>query len=262
MLKTLRLDCVTLFMYGAFIASSSIAHASEIKLSFIGDNPSQAFLGVQQGIDEANIQGAFLGQNYNLTIKPSSSVAIFAAVEAKYISQLSKAYPKKIIFNLTEEDNYLRTECFANVLHIPPSKAMKDDAKSQWLKKHPHSEAKAQTWHSSFRKYAAGQLNSRFTQSYAHEMTDTAWAGWAAVKLLTDSIARHQLDDSASLLRYLKTELAFDGQKGISLSFRETGQLRQPLLLIENGKIAGEAPVRGVTKTINLDSLGLTHCPK
>jgi hypothetical protein len=93
-------------------------------------------------------------------------------------------------------------------------------------------------------------------------MTDTAWAGWASVKLLSDTIARKQFTDTDNLLKFFKTELAFDGQKGISLNFRDTGQLRQPLLLIENGKIAGEAPVRGIANTTNLDSLGLTHCPK
>jgi ABC transporter substrate binding protein (PQQ-dependent alcohol dehydrogenase system) len=139
---------------------------------------------------------------------------------------------------------------------------MKKDAETQWQKKNPNSSAKAQAWHHSFKKYAAGQLNTRFTRSSHHKMTDTAWAGWASVKLLSDSVARNQFNDTTSLLKFIKTELAFDGQKGMSLNFRDTGQLRQPLLLIDNGKIAGEAPVRGVVNTTNLDSLGLTHCPK
>jgi len=262
MLNKCRVHILALLIGVTFSASGTTNQSNEIKLSFIGDTDSQAFKGVKQGIDEANVQGVFLGQSYSLTTVPNSSIAIFTTVDAKHIAHLSKAYPNKAIFNLTAEDNELRTECFANVLHILPSQAMKKDAESQWQKKHPNSSAKAQTWHHSFRKYAAGQLNTRFTQSTNHKMTDSAWAGWASVKLLSDSVARNQFNDTTLLLQFIKTELAFDGQKGMSLNFRETGQLRQPLLLIDNGKITGEAPVRGVVNTTNLDSLGLTNCSK
>lgn len=262
MLKKRRLYILVLFMNVTFSASGTTNQSNEVKLSFIGDTDSQAFMGIKQGIDEANAQGIFLGQSYSLTTLPNSSTAIFTTVDAKQIIHLSKAYPNKTIFNLTAEDNELRAECLPNVLHMVPSQAMKEDAETQWQKKNPDSAAKAQTWHHTFKKYAAGQLNTRFTQSSNHKMTDTAWAGWASVKLLSDSVARNQFNDTTSLLQFIKTELAFDGQKGMSLNFRDTGQLRQPLLLIDNGKIAGEAPVRGVVNTTNLDSLGLTHCPK
>ena len=46
------------------------------------------------------------------------------------------------------------------------------------------------------------------------------------------------------------------------MSFRETGQLRQPLLLVDGDRIVGEAPVRGVVDTTYLDSLGVPFCPK
>jgi hypothetical protein len=252
----------TAIVVAVLFVGKALADTNEVKLSFIGDTDSQAFRGVKQGIDEANIQAGFLGQSYSLTTVPNSSTAIFTTVDAKHIALLSSAYPNKAIFNLRAEDNELHAECFANVLHMLPSQAMKKDAETQWQKKHPDSSAKAQTWHHSFRKYAAGQLNTRFTQSTNHKMTDMAWAGWASVKLLSDSVARNQFNDTTLLLQFIKTELAFDGQKGMSLNFRDTGQLRQPLLLVDNGKIAGEAPVRGIVNTSNLDSLGLTHCPK
>ena len=262
MLKKRRLYILALLISSTFSASGATNKSNEIKLSFIGDSESLAFMGIKQGMAEANAQGVFIGKKYSLTASANSSTAIFTTKNAKHIALLSKAYPNKVIFNLTAEDNDLRTECFANVLHMIPSQAMKEDAESQWLKKKAGSSATAQSWHHTFTKYAAGQLNSRFTQSSTHKMTDTAWTGWASVKLLSDTIARKQFTDTENLLKFFKTELAFDGQKGISLNFRDTGQLRQPLLLIENGKIAGEAPVRGVANTTNLDSLGLTHCPK
>lgn len=254
---------ILVMLFNVIIFSNiTTSQASEIKLSFIGDRNSQVFMGVKQGIDEANMQGKFLQQSYSLTIIPSLSTAIFAAVDAKSINQLSKKYPNKAIFNLTIEDDNLRAACFANVLHMLPSKAMKSDAENQWLQKYPQHSVKAQAWHFSFQKYAAGQLNSRFTKAYKNKMTDTAWAGWAAVKLVSDSIARKQLKDTADLLHFIKTDLTFDGQKGIALNFRDTGQLRQPLLLIKDGVIVGEAPVRGIAQNTHLDSLGLAHCPK
>lgn len=262
MLKKRRLYILALLISSTFSASGTTKQSNEIKLNFIGDFRSPAFMGLKQGIDEANALGVFIGQKYSLTTSVKSTTAILTTVDAKDIAELSSTYPNKIIFNLTAEENDLRSKCFDNVLHMIPSQAMKEDAETQWQKKETGSSAKAQTWHYTFKKYAAGQLNSRFTQSTDHKMTDTAWAGWASVKLLSDTIARKQFTDTENLLKFFKTELAFDGQKGISLSFRDTGQLRQPLLLIENGKIAGEAPVRGVEKTTNLDSLGLTHCPK
>ncbi|MFT5706954.1 MAG: hypothetical protein ACI9ES_001243 [Oceanospirillaceae bacterium] len=257
-----NLFIATAFIIAALFVGKALADTNEIKLSFIGDTDSQAFRGVKQGIDEANVQGIFLGQSYSLTTVPNSSTAIFTTANAKHLAHISRTYPNKAIFNLTAEDNELRAKCFTNVLHILPSQAMKKEAEAQWQEKYSGSAAKAQTWHHTFKKYAAGQLNTRFTQSTHHKMTDTAWAGWASVKLLSDSVARNKFNDTTSLLQFIKTELAFDGQKGISLNFRDTGQLRQPLLLIDNGKIAGEAPVRGVVNTTNLDSLGLTHCPK
>jgi len=250
------------FIATSLFVNSSIAQTTEINLSFIGDKTSLAYKGVKQGKDEANIQGKFLGQQYAITASPESSTAILAALDADTLRQLSRSYPNKAIFNLISAENKLRTECLPNVLHIIPSQAMKQDAIAQWQKKRPEESVKAQTWHPSFRKYAAGQLNVRFIESSNIEMNDTAWAGWAAVKLLSDSVVRSQLKDAAQLLNFIKTKLAFDGQKGMSLSFRKTGQLRQPILLIKDNKIIGEAPVRGIANTTNLDSLGLTSCLK
>jgi hypothetical protein len=64
------------------------------------------------------------------------------------------------------------------------------------------------------------------------------------------------------MLEYLKNDLVFDGQMGMEMNFRHTGQLRQPLLLIEAGKIVGEAPVRGIANPPTVDSLGNVECAK
>ena len=102
----------------------------------------------------------------------------------------------------------------------------------------------------------------RFKDQFGSAMDDDAWAGWAAMKLLADTIVRQPALAGEDLMEELKTNLAFDGQKGIDMSFRETGQLRQPLLLIDADEIVGEAPVRGIVDSSNLDSLGVPFCTK
>ena len=105
-------------------------------------------------------------------------------------------------------------------------------------------------------KYAGRDLNKRFRAASGQAMNGSSWAGWAAVKMTSDTIARLNDASPAALLNFLRHELKFDGQKGAEMSFRDSGQLRQPLLLVEKEKIVGEAPVRGVADADDLDSLG------
>jgi ABC transporter substrate binding protein (PQQ-dependent alcohol dehydrogenase system) len=166
------------------------------------------------------------------------------------------------VFNLTSDDDALRQACQPNLLHIAPSARMKADAVAQWHKKKPAAPVQAQAWHADFTKFAARELNNRFRKAHEIPMDDDAWAGWAALKMLSETVARIQTADPARTLTYLRTEMAFDGQKGVPHTFRDTGQLRQPLLLVEAGKLVGEAPVPGVATTNDLDSLGLTSCQR
>jgi hypothetical protein len=78
--------------------------------------------------------------------------------------------------------------------------------------------------------------------------------------MTADSAVRESITNSVALLNHLKTNLSFDGQKGLNMNFRETGQLRQLILIVENNELKGEAPVRGVSNDI--DSLGIRECIK
>jgi hypothetical protein len=256
-------------IYGSEVMA---AQAIEVHLSYIGSTTSTAFLGVSQGLREANLMGKFLGQSYILHEYPATAAAqagasnpsaILAAVDAETLKQLSMLYPKIPIFNLTLEDDALRARCLPNVLHVIPSQRMRQEAVAQWRKLYPEAHVTAQAWHPEFEKYAAKQLNRRYRQAQGRPMDDRAWAGWAALKMLADSVARIQNAEPAKLLDYLKTKLAFDGQKGVTMKFRATGQLSQILLIIENGKLVGEAPVKGVVDDpLDLDSLGAVECQK
>lgn len=253
------------------LSQTSFAEIIEVNFAFVGENDHPALLGVTQGLEESNLQGQFLNQKYNLGIVSSKDIstynfskyiAVLTAVDVDTFKKLSADLPDTPIFNLTARNNDLRTACIKNALHIIPSDRMTEDAKAQWKRKFPDSNASVQAWHPDFVKFAARDLNKRFKKNHKVTMNDYSWSGWAAVKMTSDTVARTQITDPGKMLNYLKTELSFDGQKGIGMTFRETGQLRQPLLLVEDNKIIAEAPVRGIAKPPTLDSLGILDCGK
>jgi len=254
------------FLFLAF-SFPAAAETREYRIAYVGDSAHMAYLGVLQGLDEANLQGQFLGQRYTLDVFPvnealqadySAYIAVAVAADRDTFLELTGRLAGMPVFNLALEDDDLRAACLANALHIIPSRQMKADAVAQWRQKNPDSHAVAQTWHPDFVKFAARDLNKRFLKAHNTPMDDNAWAGWAAIKMASDTIARENITTPAALLEFLKTGLVFDGQMGVELNFRPTGQLRQPMLLVDDGKIAGEAPVRGVAD--DLDSLGNIEC--
>jgi hypothetical protein len=273
MVNNMSKKSIHTMLYSIIIAFSVCqvvsAEIIEINFAYVGENNHPALLGVKQGLDESNIQGQFLNQKYNLDFVSTSDIsthdfskyiAVLSSVDAVLFKKLTTTLPDMSVFNLTNDDNDLRSACINNALHIIPSNKMSVDALAQWKKKKPESQAVAQAWHSDFVKFAARDLNKRFKKNYGAPMNDYSWAGWAAVKMTTDTVARTQIHTPKKMLNYLKTDLSFDGQKGSNMNFRETGQLRQLLLLVEDSKITAEAPVRGIAKPPTLDSLGILNC--
>lgn len=242
----------------------------EFHFAFISDSNSSALSGAEQGISEANLQGQFLGKKYTLEkfstadldkIQTNRYVAILTALPAKQLLSVSSAINTHAVFNLTAKDNDLRQSCSPNLLHTIGSSKMYEDAKQQWLQKKPDAKITVSGWHPDFVKFAARDLNKRYKKAFSQAMDEQAWSGWAAVKMTSDLIARGIDTKPASILNILKTELAFDGQKGINMNFRPNGQLRQILLIADDsGKLLGEAPVRGVVDPGDLDSLGHVNC--
>lgn len=244
-----------------------LAEVMDVPLHYVGPTEGSVWLGLQQGLDEANIQGEFLGQKYTLQVVTAeellaldTATAILLATDNQHILSIaeSEKFTNVPVFNLVSDSDSLRSACLPNLLSITASHKMKQDALAQWLAKHPKSKAHVQGWHEDFEKFAASQLNSRFKKAQGVVMDNDAWSGWAAVKLLSDTVARTKNTDAAAMLKYLKNNIKFDGQKGASSTFRDTGQLRQLVLLVDDNKIVAEAPLRGVEG--GLDSLGLASC--
>ena len=261
------------FLFAGPVQKTAASDAALIRIGYVGGRDHSAFLGVTQGMEEASLQGRFLGQSYRLEVIENRSpdaadlapfVAVVAALSAAELPALARLRPDLPVFNVTADDDALRAACTANLLHVLPSAAMKRDAVKQWLVREPEAGVTAAAWHPAFEKFAARDLNKRFRAAFDRPMDDYAWAGWAAVKMSTDMIARTGAASGGELLRNLRGQLAFDGQKGVDMDFRPTGQLRQPLLLVgADGTLLGEAPVRGVAPSDDaLDSLGLVECAR
>ncbi|EEF80390.1 ABC transporter substrate-binding protein [Methylophaga thiooxydans] len=266
MKKMKQLGLLLLFIWPQFV----LANVIEVTLHYVGPTDGQIWAGVQQGLTEANLQGQFLGQNYAVqattidelkTIPTEQVTAILLATDANTVLDVAglQQFAQTPVFNLASAANELREACLGNVLNIPLSEQMKQDAIAQWQVKNEDTPVHAQGWHEDFVKFAASQLNTRFTRNHQSKMDDDAWAGWAAIKMLSDSVARTQNTDGDAMLKFLKNDLSFDGQKGYTATFRNSGQLRQIVLLVdEDNNIVAEAPLRGVAG--GLDSLGLVSC--
>jgi hypothetical protein len=245
-----------------------VAEVIDVTIHYVGPTEGSVWAGIQQGIDEANLQGEFLGQKYSVATVSAAELsglanptAVMLATDADTVLQATELtnLQNVPVFNLIAEDDNLRAACLPNLLNVPASEQMKKDALAQWTTKNPDTKVQIQGWHEDFKKFAASQLNIRFKKAHGVIMDEDSWAGWAAPKLIADTVARIQSADANQMLQYLRNDIAFDGQKGAGATFRETGQLRQLVLVVdENNKIAAEAPLRGAKG--GLDSLGIVSC--
>jgi ABC-type branched-subunit amino acid transport system substrate-binding protein len=118
-------------------------------------------------------------------------------------------------------------------------------------------------WHYELERFSARELNGRFRRRWSAPMTEIAWAGWAAVKLVGEAVVRASASDGAALVAFMESAPPFDGHKGQALTFRKWDhQLRQPLYVAgarkreEIGGTVGPLAVLADVGGKNLDALG------
>ncbi len=119
---------------------------------------------------------------------------------------------------------------------------------------------KAETWHWSYLRHGAPQVNGRFERKYNRRMTSTDWSGWVAVRSIAEAIVRTKSHKYDLLSKYLVSDdFSLDGSKGTSLSFRKWNrQLRQTILLSTENWVTGVAPLTGfIHSKNNLDTIGV-----
>lgn len=225
------------------------------------------------GQTEGNIQGRFLGIEYvldevsvdeALQRRDGISAVIVADGREPLMRLLEHFAPLNVpVFNITLPDMDLREQCIDGLFQTAPGAKMLADAEAQWAQVNNGEKVTALAWHPEFVKFAGRDLNKRYTEQFSVAMDSAAWAGWAATRSVAEAVVRTQSADPAGIDALLQDGLVFDGQKGLNQTFRNNGQLRQPLLLVDaSGELRGEAPVRGVAGVDELDSLGLPGCTR
>ena len=94
----------------------------------------------------------------------------------------------------------------------------------------------AALWDSTDERFGAAQLNARYRSRFHEGMDSNAWAGWFAVKILSEAAFRTGSSRTDSMLQYLfRRDTKFDGHKGVPL------QLNQNHILIPDSSSRKEA---------------------
>jgi ABC-type branched-subunit amino acid transport system substrate-binding protein len=121
-------------------------------------------------------------------------------------------------------------------------------------------------WFHELDRFSARELNGRFRRRFAAPFTETAWAAWAALKLIGEGVVRGGATDGGGLVTFLESAPPFDGHKGAPLTFRTWDrQLRQPLYVIgprkreEIGGTRGPFAVLAYVGSADLDAIGTSQ---
>jgi ABC transporter substrate binding protein (PQQ-dependent alcohol dehydrogenase system) len=115
-------------------------------------------------------------------------------------------------------------------------------------------------WSPVFDEYASTQLQNRFQRAANRPMTAADYAGWAALRAIGEAATRSGKTDSRAIGAYLRGgDFSLAGYKGAPLSFRAwDGQLRQPVLLVDDRSLVSISPQPGFLHQFNeLDTLGI-----
>ena len=120
----------------------------------------------------------------------------------------------------------------------------------------------ARTWHWSYLRHGAPQLNGRFERLNNRRMESKDWSAWIAIKTLVEAVLRVQSINNSEINKFISSKkLNLDGSKGVSLSYKKwSNQLRQPILLTtSNNWVTIKAPLEDFQNNYNnLDTLGIS----
>jgi hypothetical protein len=256
----------SILLISLFFLLATSLHGRDLYVIYDGEIGTDAWHGLEQGIAEANTQGKFLGLTYLIAhiqdavdIKDNANTVIVSTRSNLTVTKVAYNYPTIPIFAILPDQPDTVRPCVKNILYTLPSADIISKVTKLWRTNTTESRGHAQAWHFTFKKYAAAQLNKRFTKATGKPMTDESWAAWAAVKLFSDIAARSPAPSKLLLKQDEINNLAFDGQKGVDLNFNSTRELLQPLLIVENNKIISELDLETLNKLRDTNSKMCTN---
>lgn len=118
----------------------------------------------------------------------------------------------------------------------------------------------ARAWSHVAEQWGAAQLQARFHKLASRQMRSDDYAAWAAMRSIGEAVTRTGAGDARRLLDYMLSDsFSLAGFKGRPLGFRDwNGQLRQPIPLVTDRAVVGNAPLAGfLHRYTELDTLGL-----
>jgi ABC-type branched-subunit amino acid transport system substrate-binding protein len=252
-LKNLPRSIVTLALASAALLAAAPLAAQAVDTLRIGlvvtaaaDSASEAARamdGVRFGVEEADRSARLFGRAVALVVGDDAErlidggrvQALVGGVDGTGCERLMETAARRgIVFvNVGCAADALRgRECARTAFHVAASERMRADALRA-----AGAEGEVLLWHPSLAKFGAEQLMDRYRARAGAAMTSSAWAGWFAVKALSEASLRARSSDPARLIAYLERDgTQLDGHKGRPLSFRPWDhQLRQPLYVAAAG---------------------------
>src|SRR5207244_4416793 len=122
---------------------------------------------------------------------------------------------------LCSADDLRGAACDRHMFHVSLSDAMIVSARGQARVTDAHGVFEVLAWDASLQAFGADTLNQRFRARFGAPMTSDSWAGWFAVKCLSEAILRASARSTSALIQYLESERSgSDGHKGRLLTFR------------------------------------------
>jgi ABC-type branched-subunit amino acid transport system substrate-binding protein len=178
-----------------------------------------------------------------------------------------------IFLNVASRSDGLRAACRRNSFHIQASDIMYSTAAHLVPSAGPRGSIAL--WDRRLERFGASQLNDRYRAVAREGMDGSSWAGWAAIKIVSEAALRAGSSEPSRIRSYLESATArFDGHKGWPLSFRaDDHQLRQPLYMVaESGAAARitdipdlrsiSAPSNDTAAIVALDKLSAGTSPR
>jgi len=196
-------------------------------------------------------RGALPGAQF---LSSARKVQVLIAVGTADVDAVAKFAEdnRLIFFNVATREMPERSACRRNSFHVEASDLMYSNAAKRFAAARiaPSRPSSAPSsvvlWDSHLQRFGASQLNDRYAAAAKREMDGAAWAGWAAIKIASETVLRARSTDAAKMIAYLEAPTTeFDGHKGWPLSFRVADhQLRQPLYIVvpSPGRSAAAAP--------------------
>lgn len=194
---------------------------------------------VYEADGDGRTRGAIAAANF---LAARREVQVLVGTSASDADSLSRfAESRGLIFlNIASRSEALRAKCRRHSFHIEVSDATYLSALGVSSRDPSRPMATAAPpgaivlWDESLERFGASQVNDRFRAATGVGMDGPAWAGWVAIKIVTEAALRAKSTRAAAILKYLEQPSStFDGHKGWQLGFRATDhQLRQPLYMV------------------------------